>query len=165
MGTINLEDLPPEIQALIGGANHRSPIRKPLTDLREPTTAKGRLNRPHFEWSADPPPEGTVIPPYPRLFWDANGVEIKIASPEHEASTVQPEWTSAPPMAHAISAVDQLQKELAALSVEDRAFVMEAQRKARLERLHGKLSLLSDGDIASLAPVTVPVEVKAKKSA
>ncbi len=159
------------IAALIKGGGNRSPVWKPLRDMRAPQTQKGRLNRPHFEWSADEPPEGTKIPAYPRLMWDAKGTEYSIANPIDEQRRRDEGWTTAPPMASALSASDRIQSELAALSPEDRQFVIEAQKQARLNKLKEQMSGLSNADLAALmaaqptadAPVAVTEPAKAKQ--
>lgn len=145
---IELSDLPAEIQALLTGGSTRSPVRKPLTDLREPTTAKGRLNRPHFEWSADPDPKGTVIPEYPRLMWNAEGDEQLVESAN---VPIPPDWTPYPPLVAPVGQMDALQAQLEALSPEDRALVFEAQRQARLKKIQDQLAGLSDRELAKVS--------------
>lgn len=158
-----------KLRGLLGMPNTgRSPAFKPLRDLRAPTTAKGRLNRPHFEWSADDDGQ-TVIPPFPRLYWNAQGVEVRIES-EADLARVGKDWTSSPPMAHAQTEKERAEAMLAMLSPEDRQFVLEAQQKTRLERIREQLSGLSAADIAAImsanapaAEPAAPVEVKSTK--
>lgn len=159
-----------KLRGLLGMPNSgRSPAFKPLRDLRAPATQKGRLNRPHFEWSADD--DGTtVIPPFPRLYWDERGVERRIENEDDLVRLVGKDWTDRPPMAHAQTEKERAEAMLAMLSPEDRQFVLEAQQKTRLERIREQLSGLSPADIAAImtanAPTelpTAPVEVKASK--
>jgi hypothetical protein len=157
MSMIDLSNLSPEqiaqLRAVLGttdaAAGARSPAWKPLSDMRPPTTAKGRLNRPHFEWSADP--DGmTVIPDYPTLYWDGAGIEHRVESAEADATTPAT-WKPYPPSKAAI--VDPLvkaQAEFDALSPDDQAFVIQAQKKARLNKLHEMMAGLSDKDLATL---------------
>lgn len=154
---IDLSQLPAEIQALVnGGQGQRSPIRKPLTDLRPPMTAKGRLNRPHFEWSADPDPNPPAITSATHLFWDATGVEHAVT--DEGLGNVPKDWTTSPPMAHALSAMERAQAELMMLSPEDRQFVLDAQKKTRLDRIREQLSGLSATDIAAILAANAPAE-------
>lgn len=160
-----------QLKALLGvkeDADGRSPIWRPLTDMRPPKTARGRLNRPHFEQSAEEPPEGTTIPAFPRLFWDGAGIERKIH--EDQLHLVGTDWTSAPPLASAVvDPMIRIQAEFDALSPEDQQFVLNAQKQARLSRLHSLLADLPDQDVASLnvkpALQAVPALPKEKKTA
>jgi hypothetical protein len=162
-----------KLRGLLGLPNAgRSPIMKPLRDLRAPTTAKGRLNRPHFEWSAEDD-GNTFIAPFPRLYWDARGVEVRIESEEELLMRDRTGWTDRPPMAHALTERERADAMLAQLSPEDRQFVLEAQKKTRLDRIRETLSGLSSADIAAIMssqqPVaekkTEPVKETAKKTA
>ncbi len=157
---LTAEDLE-TLAALVKGAGNRSPIWKPLKDLRPPTTAKGRLNRPHFEWQADEPPEGVVIKPYPRLFWDGKGVEHLVGTPEDEQRDKREDWKPYPPLLGAATDADRLQEELNSLSPEDREWVIKAEREARLNRLKDRMSGLSDADLKTMTPAAK----SAKKSA
>lgn len=148
MATINLEDLPESVQQLVMGGT-RSPIPQPLKDLRAPTTARGRLHRAHFEWSADPDPNPPEYSPYPMLFWDASGVEHAISDVEG-LKTKPADWQSTPPFAAPMSEMDALQKELLALSPEDRAFLLEEQRKERIARIRNRMAHLPDAALAQL---------------
>ncbi len=167
MTMIDLSQLPEEVQQLVaaaGGAlGTRSPIPKPLKDLRAPTTAKGRLHRPHFEWSADPDPDPRPIGPYPMLFWDASAVEHSI--PNEEALKTKPaDWLSTPPFAAPMSELDALQKELLALSPEDRAFLLEEQRKQRIARIQGRMQNLPDAALAQLQATPEKTDKKLPKA-
>lgn len=168
MAMIDLENLTREdidaLRAVLGSATGatRSPAWKPLKDMRPPNTAKGRLNRPHFEWSADDD-GNTVIKPFPRLMWDDKGIEHKIENAEALAA-LPSTWNGYPPSKAAIvDPMVKMQAEFDALSPEDQQFVLEAQKKARLNRLHEMMSGMSDKDLAGLT--VKPSEAKAKKTA
>lgn len=155
MAMIDLDNLTPEaiaqLQAVLGvaGGVNRSPAWKPLKDMRPPTTVKGRLNRPHFEWSADDDGQ-TVIKPYPRLYWDAAGVERRVESAD---VPIPAEWNSYPPSKAAIiDPMVRMQQEFDALSPEDQQFVLDAQRKARLNRLNEMMSGMSEANLSALVP-------------
>lgn len=133
-----------------------SPIRKQLDDLREPRNPKARLGRPNFFWSVDEEtPQPFVYHAYPKLKFrldDAGKlVEALVPNPSSEAS-LGAEWMDAPPVTAPVSSQEQMRAELDALSDEDRQFVLEAQRKARMDRLTAKLSGLSDADLSRLSP-------------
>lgn len=142
----------------------RSPIRKVLTDLREPSNPKDRLNRPSFFWSADESMSDKrpyVLKHYPKLKFkldDAGKLAETVVLNEHSEATLGSEWSDAPPFLPPTTAQDRLKAELAELSDEDRAFVLEAQRKARLERLMGSLSNLSDTALADVSGSAMPVK-------
>lgn len=154
--SIDLTTLTPDditkLKALLGvkeTEGGRSPVWRPLADMRAPTTTKGRLNRPHFEWSAEDDGH-TVILPFPRLYWDARGIEQRVETAEAEA-LIPSAWKPYPPAKAAI--VDPLvkaQAEFDALSPEDQQFVLQAQKQARLNRLNEMMSGLSDVQLASL---------------
>ena len=151
-----------QLKALLGstGGGTRSPIRKPLTDLRMPQNAKGRINRPHFEWSAEDPNVKEENPGI-RLFWCEKGIEHAVKPDEAPEAG----WTPYPPRLQAIDPMTAVQAEFDALSPEDQKIVMEAQRQARLKKLQDKMSGLSLDDLDSLARSAQPVDVKAKRSA
>jgi hypothetical protein len=153
-------ELVDKLRGLLGLPNAgRSPVMKPLRDLRAPTTAKGRLNRPHFEWSAEDDGQ-TFIAPFPRLYWNERGHEVRIEDEEDLLARVKPDWTDRPPITHQQTERDRADALLASLSPEDRQFVLEAQRKTRLDRIRETLSGLSAADIAALTASHTPVEKK-----
>jgi hypothetical protein len=131
----------------------RSPAPRPLRDLRAPTTAKGRLHRPHFEWSAEEPPEGVTIPPFPRLMWTPHGQEVRIESPEHMKELgVGVGWTDRPPMGNEMTAEDRLRAEVEMLSPEDRELLFKSVKEARISSLKERMVGLTNDDIAALMP-------------
>ncbi len=163
MALIDLDNLTPDqieqLKGILGstGGVNRSPAFKPLKDMRMPTTQKGRLNRPHFEWSADDD-GNTWIKPYPRLYWDAAGVERRVESAE---TPIPSDWTSYPPSKAAIvDPMVRMQQEFDALSPEDQQFVLDAQKKARLNRLNEMMAGASEANLAALMPK--PLEGKKK---
>ena len=153
-----------QLRAMLGttGGVVRSPGFKPLKDLRLPTTAKGRLHRPHFEWSAEDD-GNTWIPPFPRLCWDAQGHEHRIEN-EEDLATVPNTWSLTPPTtARAADPMVQVRAEFESLSVEDQQFLLNAQKQTRLNRINELMNGLSKDDLAALS---VPkAEPKARKSA
>lgn len=161
MSMIDLDNLTPEqieqLKGILGstGGMNRSPGWKPLKDMRAPTTQKGRLNRPHFEWSADDDGQ-TVIKPYPRLYWDANGIEKRI---ENAETPIPADWSAYPPSKAAIvDPMVRMQQEFDALSPEDQQFVLEAQKKARLAKLNEMMAGMTEANISNL--VAKPIETK-----
>lgn len=155
---IDLANLTPDmidqLKAVLGstGGVNRSPGFKPLKDMRPPTTAKGRLNRPHFEWSAEDDGH-TVIKPYPRVYWDERGAERLVTSADADQTTPA-SWMPYPPSKAAlVDPMVKMQAEFDALSPEDQQFVLDAQRKSRLNRLHEMMAGLSEADLATLKPI------------
>ncbi len=164
LSNLTAEDIA-QLKALLGvkeEPNGRSPIWKPLRDMRPPTTAKGRLNRPHFEWSAEDDGH-TVIPAYPRLYWDEGGVERRVENAEKDKDTPETWRTSPPGKPAPIDIAAVLQAQFDALSPEDQAFVLEAQKQTRLQKIHALMSGLSESELSGLVPK--PIETKRAKSA
>lgn len=156
MNQITLDQLPPEVIALLQHQGQqlqgsRSPIRKPLDDLREPSSPKERLNRPQFHWSADPDEAGKrpyKYHPYPKLLWNASGEEVLVKDAAAERA-LGDGWRDVPPTA-SNNPVDDLMAEINMLTAEERMMVIESQRQARVARLQAKMDRLSDADIAQL---------------
>lgn len=141
----------------------RTGQRKKLTDLRAPSTAAGRLYRPHFEWSADDP-GGQIIPPFPRCAWDENGVEVLMHSQE-EMDNRPKGWSLTPPNVAPLTKQEQMERELAQLSPEDRDWLLAAQKKARLERVQALMDGMSTAEVSQALESSAPQSAKAKKSA
>ncbi len=165
---LDIKSLTPEdietLRGLIGNANineqMRTGRRKILTDLRAPSTAAGRLYRPHFEWSADDP-GGQVIPPFPRLYWDENGVEGRFESQADMDARMQENWTLLPPNQVPLTKQQMIDRELASLSPEDRDFLLDAQKKARIGRLQDLMSGMSAADVNAAIGIDKPKGKKA----
>jgi len=159
---MQLSDLTPDqLQALValaeaqGDAIGRTGARKFLHDLREPTNPKARLNRPSFFWSADADPNAKPYThqAYPKLMFrleDDQVVETVVFTQAAEQA-LGDRWSAAPPLVERQSSEDAVMAELASLSEEDRAAVLESQRQARLVSITSRLDKLSD---AALARVT-----------
>jgi len=149
----------------VGTLTPRTGQRKVLTDLRAPQTAAGKLYRPHFEWSADTPPEGTVIPPFPRLYWTPDNVEHRFESQEEMDAKMaaDPSILLLPPNQTPLTKQQILEREMASLSPEDREFLIAAQRTARMARIQEQMQGMSADDVAAVMASTAPA--KAKKSA
>ena len=168
MSELDLASLTPDdidhLRAVLGtqGGVVRSPGFKPLKDLRMPTTTKGRLHRPHFEWSAEDD-GNTWIKPFPRLAWDAQGHEHRIET-ENDLATIPSSWSLTPPSSRTgEDPMARVRAEFESLSVEDQQFLLNAQKQARLNRINELMNGLSKDDLASLG---VPkAEPKARKSA
>lgn len=161
----DISQLSPEVldqlkQALAGtgvdAQNRTGAVRKPLTDLRTPRNPQARLHRPTFIPIDEAEEQRTpyVKQDYPRLKFKLDDagklVETVVFNATSEAA-LGPAWTDAPPFAPPATAEERLKAELDALSEEDRAFVLEAQRKARLDRLQAQLSTLSDARLDAVA--------------
>ncbi len=138
----------------------RSGARKVLHDLREPRNPKDRLNRPSFFWSVDASEADKpyVVQWYPKLMFkldEAGALVETVVMSEGAEKALGPDWHTKPPMTTPMSNADRLKTELASLSDEDRAFVLEAQRQSRLSRLQASLSNLSDAALTEVAGETV----------
>ncbi len=135
-------------------ASGRSPFRpRQLTDLRLLPTKDDP--RPTFFWSADPPRDGgdlTRGTPYPRLLWHLDtGEEITVLDlAAHEAKQAEGCWTETAPSAAPVDPLADIEAELAALSPDDRAMIIEAQRQDRLKALQAKMAQLSERSLEAL---------------
>ncbi len=131
----------------------RSPDRpRQLDDLRLQPTATDP--RPTFFWSADAPRYGNMsaVTEFPKLMWHGETGEEITAYDEQEQRRrmVQGYVLSAPAAAAAVAPMDAIRAELAALSPEDRALVIEAQRQQRLQALQAKMASLDSTALDSL---------------
>ncbi len=133
--------------------------RKELTDLRTPQTSAGKLYRPHFEFSAEDP-GGQVIPPFPRCAWDENGIEVLMQSQE-EMDNRPKGWSLTPPNVAPLTKQQQIEREVAMLSAEDRQFLIDAQKTERLNRVKSLMSGMSAEDVQDALAMSAP---KGKKS-
>ena len=147
---------PQEMQELIqttdtGG---RSPLRpRQLHDLR--LLPRADDPRPTFFATAEVPRDWvtTTQKNYPRLMWAPSGQEITIPDTP-DAEKVQKGYEAkgyshTPPAD--VTPMDAIEREMRQLSEEDRAFVLEEQRKARMSKLQAKIANLSDADLATIA--------------
>lgn len=158
---IRLEDLPVEIQELLARSKSegtRSPVPRPLTDLREPSDPKKRLHRPSFFFETGPDLPPYKHQEYPKVKWHQNGTDTLVLS-EAAEKALGPEWGDIP-QGTPLDMVDVVKAELADLTPEEQAMVFEAHREARVKSLLAKFDTLSDAELAALE---TSVARKAKK--
>jgi hypothetical protein len=160
MAGLDLTTLTPEQLASLraqlglpaGDASGRSPFRpRQLHDLRLLPTAEDP--RPTFFWSAVSPRDVdvTTTSPYPRLLWNtATDEEVTVGDLETHQAYLAEGYTEQAPMHAPVDPMAEIEAALAALSVEERAMVVESQRKQRVAALTEKMAGLSDGALASL---------------
>jgi hypothetical protein len=131
----------------------RSPFKpRQLDDLRLLPTKDDP--RPTFFWSAESPRDAgdlTRTTLYPRLLWHGEtGVECTVTTAEDHQDKLSDGWVETQPYQAPTDPMAELQKELDALSPDDRAMVIEAQRMARLTALQTKIAALSEMSLQSL---------------
>src|SRR6185503_3805667 len=156
---IALDQLPIEVQELLRrpaeSDGYRSPVFKPLTDLR-PQPFNRMHPRPTFVWSAPEPVNQPAYrhQPFPRLVFKPNGADVLDRTcrnvSEFQAAIAEGWQASYPDVAGPMSRHDGLKAELALMSDEDRAFLVEQQRAARLAKIQKALETASDTEIALL---------------
>ena len=134
------------------GPDGRSLLKpRQLNDLRLLPTADDP--RPTFFWSADSPRDAgdlTKTTPYPRLLWHRDtGEEITVPTAEAHAQMGE-EWLVLPPAQTAPDPMETMRAELDALTPEDRAVLIEGQRKARMAALQAKMAELPDDALETL---------------
>lgn len=145
----------------------RSPFRpRQLHNLNLPPTADDP--RPTFFWSAEPPRNAALVPPpFAQLVWHAVTHQERTVHSKHELQeALASGWTDIYPQQAALSPEEQLERDLAQISPEDRDLLMKANEEARLKRIQAQLDGLSPETIARLmtnADATTPR--KAKKTA
>ncbi len=145
-----------QIQQLINdgqlNTDGRSPLKpRQLHDLRLLPTATDP--RPTFFWSAESPRDGTAhtTTEYPKLLWHGTtNTEITVLSRQEEQQKLASGYVTLPITSVVVDQVQTLAEQLAGLSEEDRAFILEAQQRSRREALTAKLAGLSDADLESL---------------
>lgn len=153
-----------ELKSALGMATDgsgRSPFpKRQLDDLRLLPTKDDP--RPTFFWSAESPRgvDLTKTFPYPRLLWSQDGVEVVAENATQHHAFLEDGYVETAPAMAAIDPMAELQAELDALTPDDRALVLEAQRQDRLKALHTKLAGLSD---ASLLTLTASPEERIEK--
>jgi hypothetical protein len=161
---ITLDMLPIELRQLIekamtGNTGMRSPITKPLTDLREPSDPKKRLHRPSFFFETGPDLPPYVHQEYPKVKWhqhqtDSLGRQVDIYVPNAAAeAALGPEWMDRP-SGTPLAAIDQVQQEMMLLTDEERQMVVDAHRDARVKSVQAKMAKLSDAELSSVLPNT-----------
>lgn len=139
-----------QLHAILGAGNGRSPIKpRQLHDLRLLPTATDP--RPTFFWSAEGARDVVEThSPYPKLLWHKDtGVEITVQT-EAEHRLKAADYVTVAPNSTPQSEADRIKALFDSLSPEDQKIVLDADRKARLEKIQSGLSNLSDSDRASL---------------
>lgn len=143
----------------------RSPFRpRQLHDLRLAPRADDP--RPTFFATSEVPRDWntTAQHEYPKLMWSPQGQEIVIpAGNDAKAQELDYEakgYLHLPPADQ--SPVDAVEREMAQLSEEDRALVVEMQRQSRMARLEERLKGLTDDELKA---VMGPRTTKKAKSA
>lgn len=153
MQPLTMQDLPPEVQALVGSLKSaRTPVRRQLDDLRIQANPKDNIGRPSFFYESVPE-EKYEHQDYPALrFRLENGkvVERCITSLGEDVEALTAGWLKVPPLSAPKSRDEQLQDELAALSDEDREWVLAAMRDQRRSALMQKLAGLTEAEIATV---------------
>ena len=147
--------------ASVSDVSGRSPVRpRQLHDLRLLPTATDP--RPTFFWSAETPRDFVPGPsrPYPKLMWHREtDEEITVQSATEEAAKADLYTTDPPRVEFAASPMDIVRDALDALTEEERRFVLDAQKKERMDALTAKLALLPPEQIeALLSGAAVPVK-------
>lgn len=163
---LTLEALQAQVEALTAAlatqqeqqkTGQRTPeIRKPLTNLLNPPPS-ATVAKPNFFY------DGMNLPnvpgkPFPTLRYrlTENGVEERCCRTVAEVVALGDDWSPVPPSVDLPSPLESIQDALEALTPEERATVMEEQRKTRLAAIQRMISELPPEDLASLqagAPV------------
>lgn len=136
-----------------GDGSGRSPLKpRQLHDLRLLPTADDP--RPTFYFQETPRAFGDVSrgTPYPRLMWHVDtDVEITVLDLEaHQAKQAEGCWTETAPSAAPVDPMADMQAALDALTPEDRALVVAAQQKQRLDQITAQLAKLAPSTLESL---------------
>jgi|SRR5215469_10715429 len=161
MAQINIEDLPQELQDLLARTKEqgqRSPIAKPLTDLREPSDPKKRINRPTFFFEMGPDLPPYKHQEYPKVLWHQSGTDTVVLTREAEQA-MGPDWGPLPPGTPP-EVADVVKAELSTLTPEEQAMVFEAHRKARLDSLMRKFDGLTDKELDAIEAATLTKKPK-----
>jgi hypothetical protein len=154
---------PDQLSGILSQASNRSPIRdRQLHDLRLLPTAKDP--RPMWVQATDGREFGPEKhSPFPALLWHVEtGEEITVQS-EAEKQARGAMWTSTPPNTKPLDPEAQARAMFEALSPEDQQFVIEMQRKARMDAVSAAMSALTPSQQA--AALGQPVEQPKKKKA
>ena len=165
---MDLTQLTPEQLASLKGqldaltpTDGRSAFRpRQLHDLRLAPTATDA--RPMFVWSAETPRDFVPTPTkfYPSLIWhQVTGEERTIHSAEERMALGQ-SWASIPPQVASVDPEQDMRDALEALSDEDRALLLEAQRQDRMAVLQKKLAGLTQDQLDTLLAGTATPEAK-----
>jgi len=159
---------PTELQELTQttDTDGRSPFRpRQQTDLTlvpradDPRPTFYATNQVPRDWNT------TAQHEYPKLLWSPAGVEVTVPAGKdaksQEQALLKQGYGSIPPAD--ITPMDAIAREMAQLSDEDRALVIDMQRQARMNKIQEKIARLSDAELAAIAG-TAPA-AKGKKTA
>lgn len=158
--SLDLSQLSPSdiasLKAMLAGTDDsgRSPIRdRQLHDLRLLPTKDDP--RPTFFWSAEQPRNAgdlTKTSMYPRLMWHSTtGQEITVKDVEAQETHTAKGFILTPPAnAEAPDPMEAIRLAFESLSPEDRATLVAAQQKSRLDTLQAQMAELSEADLEAL---------------
>lgn len=154
---------PEQLSGILAQGHGRSPIKpRQLHDLRKLPTATDP--RPTFFLDTDGREfEPITHSPFPRLFWlKDTGQEVTIHSAD-ELDAKRHLLLDAAPNTAVLDPTERARQMFEALSSEDQALVLEAQRQARLAKVNAAMAGLSETQVAqAMANVPTP---KARKGA
>lgn len=109
--------------------------------------------RPTFFWSAEAPRHGDLskTSPFPRLLWhEGTGQEITVYTQAEMVDKKAHGYIGVPPASVVVDPVEQMRAALDALSEEDRALLIEANKQERLGKLKAQLAELPEGELSAL---------------
>lgn len=144
------------LKAMLAGTDDtgRSPLReRQLHDLRLLPTKDDP--RPTFFWSAESPrnaPDLSQTKPYPRLMWHGtSGQEVTVKDVDGLATHTAKGFILTPPAnAEAPDPKEALRMAFEALSPEDRATLVAAQKQSRLDTIQAQLAELPEAELDAL---------------
>lgn len=148
---------------MLGNPSGRSPLRpRQLHDLTLPPTKDDP--RPTFFWSVEKPRndggESMRTHEFPKLMWTPEGVEITVHSKAEQATHAADGYQLVAPAGLVIDPMDEIQAQWDAFSPEDKALILDAQRKERIKLMMEKLSTLPEERLAAIVASTESPEVR-----
>lgn len=122
--------------------------------------------RPTFFWSVEGPRDVVIThTAFPKLLWhQTTNTEVTVYSQDEEAHLLATGYGSAPISAVVLDPVQNLADQLAGLSEEEQALILQAQQQTRIETLTAKLSKLSDADLERLLSSVEPAKKRGRPS-
>lgn len=156
------------LKALLNGTDDsgRSPFKdRQLHDLRLLPTKDDP--RPTFFWSAEQPRNAgdlTRTTLHPRLMWHKDtGREVRADDLKAEETYTAKGYVTVPPAnAEAPDPLEELRAAFEALSPEDRATIVAAQKQSRLDAIQAQMAGLTESELEALLAGAQP---KRKKTA
>ncbi len=147
----------------LGNPAGRSPIKpRQLHDLRLLPTKDDP--RPTFFWSAESPRDVgdlTRTTEFPKLMWHAEGgQEITIHSAEEQRRLLTQGYVLTAPASVVIDVMDQMRAQFEALSAEDQALLIDAQKQDRLAALRAQLGTLPEDKLQAMLAQADPAKRK-----